>query len=274
MSNRHLLKIANCYGNVDTRTGIPKRYTHIPGKRLQPLCRKLGIKYAEAFVGFKGSERKGYKPEIDGVVVSTISAPKLLKEIEERTQRNPPEKREAAKRNRKRREQARCEKEQHEIAKLGIDPFGMVAKWYREGEVDQFTAQLISFKTAYRHEFTDYDIRIEKLMRQARAEVEKSHLRGEDRRFEYEMARDDARLSAVEEPIPDNWNDYLRTYPFPNASAAKRLAEVLQEPTQAHPVWFCKACIAVTWAKLDLSCITYEEIVQAIADWRDDQYES
>ncbi len=84
------LKIANCYGNVDVRKKLSKAYVHVGGQRLQPLCRKLGIKYAQALVGFSERGRKarfGYQPEFDGVVVSARSARKLHSAIEERVKR-------------------------------------------------------------------------------------------------------------------------------------------------------------------------------------------
>lgn len=81
------LSIANHFGSVDVRGKLSKVYVHIRGRRLQPLCRKLKIKYANALVGFKERGRKarfGWSPELDGVVVSNRSAPKLLSAIEER----------------------------------------------------------------------------------------------------------------------------------------------------------------------------------------------
>ena len=75
------IAIANEYGSVDlTKTTLDGRYKHVPGKRLQPLCRKLGFKCAEAIVEWCGSQRRGWKPRTDGVVVSAASAPKLRKQ--------------------------------------------------------------------------------------------------------------------------------------------------------------------------------------------------
>ncbi len=84
------LKIANSYGSIDVRYKLAKSYVHVRGKRLQPLCRKLGIKHAEALVGFSERGRKarfGYHLEFDGVVVSARSAPKLLHAVEQREMR-------------------------------------------------------------------------------------------------------------------------------------------------------------------------------------------
>jgi hypothetical protein len=52
------LAIVNEYGNVDVRAGLSKVYQHVRGKNLQPLCRKLGIRFAPAVVDFAGSGRR------------------------------------------------------------------------------------------------------------------------------------------------------------------------------------------------------------------------
>lgn len=62
---------------MDIRNGVPGGYTHVRGNRLQPLCNKLRIKYAAALVGWEGKKRYGFRPVLDGVVVSSRSAAKL-----------------------------------------------------------------------------------------------------------------------------------------------------------------------------------------------------
>jgi hypothetical protein len=84
------LKIANCYGSVDVRDHLSKVYTHVRGKRLQPLCLKLNIPFAQALIGFSERGRRGkygYSPVFDGVVVTAQSANKLLQAIEDRKER-------------------------------------------------------------------------------------------------------------------------------------------------------------------------------------------
>jgi hypothetical protein len=49
----NMFKIANEYGNIDVRFGVPKGYVHVEGLRLAPLCRKLGITHALALVGLR-----------------------------------------------------------------------------------------------------------------------------------------------------------------------------------------------------------------------------
>lgn len=251
------LAIVNEYGNVDlTKTRLTKRYRHIRGKRLQPLCRKLQIKYADAVVGWSGKKRYGYKPVTDGVVVSAASAPKLLAEIEARRLRNPPEKREEANRRRHERRIAHL----HEA---GIyDPDSRTARWYEQGVIDSYEAQLIQFKASYRHEFTDYDAHLRQLREDAYRHS------GQDRRMLLEEVQGTARAIYLENPIPSTWRDYLESYDFPYPDVAARLAEVLKSPQQAHPTWFCEAVLAVKWRECDLGEATYETIRDAIRSWR------
>lgn len=81
------ISIANAYGNVDlVHHKLDGRYAHVRGPRLQPLCNKLGIRFAPAVVAFE-SNRYGTKPVFDGVVVSKQSAGTLQQEIEARQAR-------------------------------------------------------------------------------------------------------------------------------------------------------------------------------------------
>lgn len=85
-----MLKVANRFGNVDVRQRRSKAYVHVEGERLQPLCRKLGINYAQALVGFVERGRRGkygYSPLFNGVVVSVRTASKLLQTVKEREER-------------------------------------------------------------------------------------------------------------------------------------------------------------------------------------------
>jgi len=255
-----VLAIANGYGNVDlTKTALDGRYRHVSGKRLQPLCRALGIKYAEAVVGWTGSGRYGYKPLMDGVVVSAKALPKLLAAIQARRMRNPPEKLEQARRRREERRLARLEA-------AGInDPNSYTAKWFERGEIDALEAQLIQFKVQYRHLFTDYDSVVEQLRSEAR------QYKGEIRKMAMEDVQRDAREMCSEEPIPDKWEEYLATYCFPFPEIALRLSQVLKSCEQAHPVWFCEAVLALKRTDQCLDDLTYEAIRDAIEDWRNDR---
>lgn len=230
-----LLKIANNYGNVDIECRVPKGYQHVPGKRLQPLCRKLGIRYADALVGWGGT-RQYPKPLLNGVVVTRRSASRLVAEIEERNRRNPPERRQQAAIRR----QIQKDQRNSELEEMGIDPSGRTALWLKHGEVDEYEARLIAFKVAYRHEHTDYDQIIRSL------------------------GRDDARDLAEEAPIPSDWIDYLAKYPFPYPDVADALSRALQNPQHAHPIWFCKAILAVKRDELPLHELTYELIRDAV----------
>lgn len=68
------LKCLNEFGNVDLSTpekrqAIAGEYQHVCGKRLQLICRKLNIPFAEAIVGWNEYRPTKYAPVIDGVVV-------------------------------------------------------------------------------------------------------------------------------------------------------------------------------------------------------------
>lgn len=236
----HLLAIANSFGNVDVRTNVPKRYVHIPGKRLQPLCRKLGIKYAEALTGFE--ESRGYwKAITDGVIISARSATKLQVAIEARAERAKVRPKRPPKKSRK-------ELRHERLVELGIDPTSRTAKWLNRGHIDEDQARLIAFKTEFRHEYTNYDDLLDD-----------------------GLERDLAREFAEPKPIPSDWNTYLATYSFPHPEVAEALAKVLKCPLQSHPIWFCEAVIAARRYELDLSSLTYEDVRYAIDTWRDER---
>ncbi len=258
------LKIANRYGNVDVRQALPKRYAHISGERLQPLCRKLGIKYAPALVGFEGKKRYGYSPVFDGVVVSAQSATKLLKAIKEREARAKDPKVIAAKERAKQRRAARQAEArrrfEEECDQLGVDPSSRTAEWLRSGQISEDEAELIAFKTAYRHEYTDYDDQFDWL--------DFHELRKEFGHEEaVQMMRQTARDLREEGPIPATWPEYLAFYRF-ESPIAQALARTLKDPRQCHPTWFKEAEIAVRRAGLPLDSLSYEIIRGAIADLR------
>src|ERR1043165_9216206 len=251
------LAIANVYGNVDVRNSLSKAYVHIRGHRLQPLCRKLGIKFAQALIDFGGKKRYGFQPVYDGVVVSAKSAPKLLAAIKERDERanNPAAlaRKEKARQARLGQERARRER----CDNIGIDPDGQTAKWLAQGEIDADLAELIGWKAAYRHEYTDYDERLNS--------KEFYNLRSCG--FSPQEARDElretARNLATEKPIPATWPEYLETYGF-DSPIAKALASIFKEPERCHPIWFKEAQIAVRRLSLPLDGLTYEIVTEAI----------
>jgi hypothetical protein len=248
------LSIANVFGNVDVRRPLPKQYVHVKGERLQPLCRKLKIKFAQALTGFTPARSKRYpaKPNLYGVVISSRSAPKLLKAIEDREQRNPPEKREKAAEAARRRREQQQQAFRTRCCRLGIyDPEGRTATALRRGYIDEDFAHLMAFKASYRHEHTDYDYCLQMYRDDA-------------------DCRDAARDMARPEPIPPTWPEYLDRYGFGGA-VADALAGVLADPKKCHPVWFCEAMIAVRRAELDPTKLTYQAIREAIADWRFDR---
>lgn len=81
------LQIANWIGSVSVESEVPTGLDHVQGARLQPLCRKLGIQYANAITGWDGG-RFGSKPLHDGVVVMAECATRLRNALVEREQRS------------------------------------------------------------------------------------------------------------------------------------------------------------------------------------------
>ncbi|MEO2034954.1 MAG: hypothetical protein ABGZ35_22975 [Planctomycetaceae bacterium] len=90
MDNILTLAIANQWGSFDmAHDRLPGRYQHIEGQRLQPICRKLGVKFCDAVVDFEESYGNyPAKPIKNGVIVTKTSAPKLLVAIEHREARS------------------------------------------------------------------------------------------------------------------------------------------------------------------------------------------
>jgi len=259
--NTEILAIANGYGNVDVCDGLRKGYVHVRGQRLQPLCRKLGIKFAQAWIGFDGKKRYGYHPVFDGVVVSARSAPKLLTAIKDRDERAQSP---AALFRKEKARQAKIEKEKarrERCDNLGINPDGRTAKWLGRGDIDDDLAELIGFKTAYRHEYTDYDERF------SGEEFYSLRSCGYSPTEAREELRSTARNLKQEEPIPATWPEYLEMYEF-NSPIAQALASVLKEPHRSHPIWFKEAEIAVHRLGLPLDNLSYDLIKQAIEQWR------
>ena len=74
-----MIPIINKFGNfeVGSRAEGPLKedpnYFFFKGPRLQPTCRRLGIEYCSAVVGFRGKKKYGYSPIIGGVVIPTNS---------------------------------------------------------------------------------------------------------------------------------------------------------------------------------------------------------
>jgi hypothetical protein len=255
-----MLEIVNSYGNVDVRNGVPKGYEHIGGKRLQPLCRKLGIEFVRALVNIEQSGP--YRRRIlDGVVVPADSAAKLIEAINARN--NTP----AAKARKQQKERERKEllrKEQQRIdrcEKLGIHPGGRTAELLQDGDIDDGLAELIGFKCKYRHEHSDYDQHFD--------ESEFHDLRSiglSPQEAKKEM-RATARMSKEEDPIPETWPEYLEKYGF-DSPVATALPSVLKSARECYPIWFKEAEIAVRRAGLPLDSLNYSAIKQAVDKWR------
>ncbi|MBA4190919.1 MAG: hypothetical protein C0467_23265 [Planctomycetaceae bacterium] len=255
-----MLKIANKYGNFDvTHSQLPKGYTLVEGKCLQPLARKHGIKFVPAVTEWIPSRYRKYpsRPKIGGIVVTDRQAAKMCELIAERERRrNDPKVIAAKQRAAKRRQEAadRHEKELDErAARVGYERGSKCEAWLKGGCIDERDAEVIAFKTRYRHEFTDYDEQYEKIDWQEL----KSQVGFEEAK---QQMREMAREEKVEDPIPETWDEYLRKYGF-DSPEALAMAAVLRNPRECHPVWF-KAC-EVGLRGRELTNLTYERIKDA-----------
>lgn len=151
MPPANLKALANDYGNIDIRRKVPAGCAYVPGERLGPSCRALGMDYAPAFVGWKGSKRFP-RPDLDGVVIAEQDAPRLLAYLEERDKRSAKAAPARAK--------ARAAKAQARLARadeLGLLPDSRTFKALLAGEIDEDEARRIGRITRYRHENTDYE---------------------------------------------------------------------------------------------------------------------
>jgi hypothetical protein len=133
--------------------------------------------------------------------------------------------------------------------RIGALPTSRTTRAVAFGQIDEDSAELIAFKTSYRHQETNYD----QLIRA-----------GEEKEF--------ARGLAEESEIPAVWEDYLCKYEF-DSPQAKAMVKVLKDPRSAHPVWFKEAEIALRHYQVSLEGLTYERIRQAIDAWRAEQEE-
>ncbi len=246
------LKIANSYGDFDkTKNQVPRGYTFLAGTRLSLLCRKHKIRFLRAITSWNVSSW-GSKPTFGGVVVTTKQAPKLLAAISERDKKaqDPKVITARAKAKQKRREQIAKDNLEHDqrCDTVGIASGSRTASWLKLGYVDDDEAELIGFKTAYRHEYTDYDDLLE-------------------RGYDGQMARD---CKEEREPIPSTWQEYLDHYGF-KSPEAQALASTLKDPLKCHAIWFKEAELAIKRGKLPLEGLTYAAIANAIADWRSER---
>ena len=268
-------------------------YEHVRGERLQPLCRKLGIKFAPAFVGFNKIGSR-YYPVLYGVVVTTRSAPKLQAAINERDQAALARKERMAKRAALAREklarerannrpavllptqenaEARQRKQEDAyLAKcktLGILPESRTDFDLRSGIIDYDQAELIGFRNALRHQHSDYETLYNEEDFQDAVEFEMDC--GASRFMAREAAaarqRDFARSEMEEDPIPATWPKYLAKYGL-TSPTAKALTGILQDPLKCHPRWFKEAEIAMRRYKVPLETATYDDIRGAMERWR------
>src|SRR5580765_7200394 len=70
----------NRYGDIVVADGVPEGLVHVKQPRLGPTCRRLGIEYASAVVGWNG---RNY-PEFSGIVIRAADHPVLEEALAEK----------------------------------------------------------------------------------------------------------------------------------------------------------------------------------------------
>lgn len=253
-----LLKIANEYGNVDVRHGLPKGYVHVSGKRLTVLCDKLGIKHCRALIGFTDT-RYGWKPNLDGVVVTDISEPKLRHAIEQREEKSDQRKEKIQERERKRKiewdeyikqfsPQDRKFIKSYKFKNL----IGPVWERHKKPLNSEEIYLIRSLKDRIdwlvyadwlaEHELTKYELIIREHFRE---KDEK-----EQRRMEQESIVNERLIALEKEDITKKWKNYLARNNF-NGPEAIALVKTLKNPDHAHHCWFRSAIEAVKRNEID-----------------------
>lgn len=177
-----LSDITNRYGNVDVRQTIPAGFVHVDVANLQPLCRRLGIEFAEAMVGFS-KYRKSFMPVKSGVVIAAMDEQRLrdaLAEREARAKKVSPEQRKAARDRRQQRDIenfAAAVRDRFPALPAGVErDIAERACEIGSGRVGRSTVAddpVLAAVVAYaRHRYTDYEDMLDHMDRDdARAEI-------------------------------------------------------------------------------------------------------
>lgn len=110
----------NRYGNIVVIDAIPEQHKHMMQSRLQPLCRKLGIDYADAVVEFSK-----WGPVKQGVVVLAKDVDALSEALVARDARNI-------------KARAAREEKRKKVAKINADRFSADIEEYVTEIINEF----------------------------------------------------------------------------------------------------------------------------------------
>lgn len=154
----------NADGVLDLRNGapVPQGCVYVRELRLQPLCRKLGIAYAEAQIGLL---RKGgvVKPRTQGVVIWAEDEPALRGALLQRELRRAPERRREAEREARKSAQVLMQIRNRFPGMSDEDAAAVVERAWKVGGGAVGRAskaqdpQLLAVIAHIRHKYTDYD---------------------------------------------------------------------------------------------------------------------
>lgn len=246
----------NEYGNVAVGE-VPADCVHVRGLRLQPLCRKLGIEYAECVVGFTREYRGHRYPEFDGVVIYRRDEPALQRAIRERTKRV----RSREKGSRKKRLAEICywrqfTPSQRKTIKTNSYPCIAGKIFARRPSCPEefgFWSSLTS------EDRTGWSVYADWLQERDFTEDEAKVRKG----IEALSRVLDFKSRVSESDLSDDWKEYLIQHAKRFAAEGRdalfiACARVLKNPQQAHPDWLVRAVSGL--AKARVTPKNYDEI--------------
>lgn len=83
-SSTPLLKLPiSEHGDIEVIGGVPKDLVHVKEPRVGPTCKRLGIPYAKAMVGWDETRNNSY-PRHSGIVIRSVDFPRLQKALDDK----------------------------------------------------------------------------------------------------------------------------------------------------------------------------------------------
>lgn len=86
--SRLVVRLANGYGSIDVRGGVPTDLLHVIEPRIQPVARRLSIPYATALVGFTEYMRDRWQAQLEGIVIERTDEDRLRQALDARATRS------------------------------------------------------------------------------------------------------------------------------------------------------------------------------------------
>lgn len=218
---------ANQYGNIE-KGSIPNDCVHVEGQRLQPLCRKLKIKFVPVLVGWKGT-RNYPSPQLNGVAIYKQHEAKLRAMITEREERSN---KSASRKERYLSQFTPNQRDWIESKPKVLLPSG--EQWTRRMSCSEEAALVMQLSEADRNSWLVYADWLEEHGASADAAIIR----------EQEEKRNKRHAQIVNSDLSLDWKEYLSRHDF-YCETAEELARILKSPKQASPSWFREAIAVV-----------------------------